>query len=141
MRITTAMQFACIKDNEERKGVLKAFRMGGWLAYRPTPSGMEPALGDEYKNFPLGNMRLSQELVEKRFDWLDEEGKPQQPDWRQLSQIKKRQALVAAEKSGHENEAIADLEEMPAIANFLDFFGGCGGQCPFEEQEHVNEKF
>ena len=52
MNIASAMQAACINDNKKNKGVLKAFRMGGWTAYRPTPSGLRPALGSG--GFSLG---------------------------------------------------------------------------------------
>ena len=37
---TEAMHNACVTDNRKNNGVLKAFRMAGWCAYRPTPSGL-----------------------------------------------------------------------------------------------------
>ena len=98
MHIAIAMQRACIKDNENEKGILKAFRMGGWLAYKPTPSGLQAAVGEAYRKFPLGSSRLSRKLIEQRFDWVDKEGRPQRPDWNELKEIRERQQLLAVEK-------------------------------------------
>ena len=47
MHIVSSMQVACVRDSVANKGVLKAVRMGGWIAYRPTADGLKPALGRE----------------------------------------------------------------------------------------------
>ena len=71
MQIAMAMQVACINDNAENCGVLKAFRMCGWAAHRPTADGMKPAVGPIYEDFPLGSSRLSEKMINQRFDWVD----------------------------------------------------------------------
>ena len=61
-----AMHKACKKDNRDNNGIVKAFREGGWTAYRPTSKGLKPAQGLLYNNLPLGSSRLNTGLVKQR---------------------------------------------------------------------------
>lgn len=80
IEVARAMQQACIDDNEQKQGVLKAFRMCGWLAYRPTAKGLVKTTDmPGYEKFPLGSSRLSDRLINQRYDWLDEEHGPWEP--------------------------------------------------------------
>ena len=113
MHIAFAMQRACIKDNEKEQGVLKAFRMGAWLAYKPTPSGLQAAVGEAYRKFPLGSSRLSRKLIEQRFHWVDKEGRPHKPDWNELKEIRERSQLLAVEKQA---DSACDAAHVAALA-------------------------
>ena len=122
MNIATAMQVACINDNAKEKGVLKAFRMGGWTAYRPTPSGLRPALGSAYGDFPLGSRRLSEKLIGQRFDWVDQAGLPIRPDWSELTAVRRRKTVgfgrkkkaAGSERRKEMADAKADLDKRAA---------------------------
>ena len=57
------MHAACVEDNQSKNGVVKAFRMGGWLAYRPTPTGFLPLDGPVWNQFPLGSSRIPNQLT------------------------------------------------------------------------------
>ena len=45
MYIVHEMQRACTRDNANHNSVVKTFRMGAWLAYVPTPDGLEQTEG------------------------------------------------------------------------------------------------
>jgi hypothetical protein len=45
LEMVAEMHSACVEDNQTEKGVVKAFRMGGWLNARPTKAGLEPLDG------------------------------------------------------------------------------------------------
>ena len=122
MHIALAMQRECIKDNKKNKGVLKAFRMGGWTAYRPTPSGLKPALDSAHRDCPLGSSRLSPELIAQRFDWVDQAGLPIRPDWSELTAVRRRKTVgfgrkkkaVGSERRKNMEDAKADLAKLAA---------------------------
>ena len=57
------MHAACVEDNQSKNGVVKAFRMGGWLAYRPTRTGFLPLDGPVWNQFPLGSSRIPNQLT------------------------------------------------------------------------------
>ncbi len=76
MYIVTAMQYACKKNNTNENGVLKAFRIGGWFAYKPTPNGLVRAIGGQLSKYPLGSSRLSSKVIDQRFHWVDKDGIP-----------------------------------------------------------------
>ena len=67
-----------------------------------------------------------------------EEGRPQRPDWSELTEIRRRQELVALQSQA----GSADKEESAALLmacgsdakDFIDFLGGLG-QRPFEDHE------
>ena len=103
MHICLAMQQACVEDNEQKDGVVKAFRMGGWLAYRPTSKGLKPAIGSQYSSCPLGSSRLPLTLLNQRYDWINENGVPQKPDWNELKELRIRQACAYIQKKGEKN--------------------------------------
>ena len=65
-RSTEAMHEACVRDNTENNGVIKAFRMAGWLAFRPTSKGLIPARGPGYEEMPLGSSRIRQAVTDQR---------------------------------------------------------------------------
>jgi hypothetical protein len=135
--ICHAMQTACINDNRENQGVLKAFRMGGWLAYKPTSGGLLPAVGRGYDKFNLGSSRLSNELMGKRFSWLDEGGVPIQPNWNDLMAVRARHTRVNARSRPIKEAANTGAELLatfdPNITSFIDFLDGYGEQ-PFDNQ-------
>ena len=56
----------CVEDNRKNNSVLKAFRMCGWCAFRPTSKGLVRANGPEYAKLPLGSSRLSNRVMEQR---------------------------------------------------------------------------
>ena len=133
MLLAIAMQTACIRDNQKNRGVLKAFRMGGWAAYKRTAAGMVPAIGEAYREFPLGSSRIRQSLIEKRFDWLDADGRPLKPNWNDLRDIRLRQEAEAAKirTSNVDIPGITDINSE--ICDFIDFLGGVG-EAPFEDR-------
>ena len=105
MYIVTAMQYACKKNNTNENGVLKAFRIGGWFAYKPTPNGLVRAIGGQLSKYPLGSSCLSSKVIDQRFDWVDKDGLPNEPDWNELSEIRHRQNPVAVSQATSRREA------------------------------------
>ena len=63
-----------------------------------TGSGLQPATGAKWKDYPLGSTRLTAECMTPRFTWVDEEGKPKKPDWDELRKLQVKQELQALEK-------------------------------------------
>ena len=143
MNIVTAMQYACKKNNTNENGVLKAFRIGGWFAYKPTPNGLVRAIGGQLSKYPLGSSRLSQKLIDQRFDWVDKNGLPKAPDWNELRDIRHRQNLVVASQATSRREirdaTDAIQETYSQMDDFLDYFDGRRGQIPFEDQDGSSE--
>ena len=91
MHIALGMQTACQMDNADFNGVLKAFRMGGWLAHRPTPHGLVPYVGPDWRNYPLGSSLLSPDVTQKRMAMVPLNGKPAKPDWKELRDLRRMQ--------------------------------------------------
>jgi len=137
------MQLACKKDNANENGVLKAFRMCAWFAYKPTPNGLVRAIGEQLSEYPLGSSRLSQKLIDQRFDWVDKNGLPKAPDWNELRDIRRRQNLVAASQATSRREirdaTDAIQETYSQMNDFLDYFDDRRGQIPFEDQDGSSE--
>ena len=91
----------------------------------------------------MGSRRLSEKLIGQRFDWVDQAGLPIRPDWSELTAVRRRQQLVAAQRddsaifSTEQAESLVDkrvaelMETRPEMRDFLDFFDG-QGQRPFE---------
>ena len=63
LEMVCQMHAACVEDNQSSQGVVKAFRMGGWLAYRPTPTGFISLDGPVWNQFPLGSSRIPSQLT------------------------------------------------------------------------------
>ena len=131
------------KNNTNENGVLKAFRIGGWFAYKPTPNGLVRASGEQLRQYQLGSSRLSQKLIDQRFDWVDKNGLPKAPDWNELRDIRHRQNLVAASQATSSREirdaTDAIQETYSQMDDFLDYFDGRRGQIPFEDQDGSSE--
>ena len=98
MHIAMGMQTACQLDNAEHNGVLKAFRMAGWLAHRPTPHGLVPYVGPGWRNYPLGSGRLSH-VIKDRMTMVPLNGKPPKPDWTQLRDLRRRQRMAYVQQA------------------------------------------
>ena len=72
-----------------------------------------------------------------RFDWTNKQGEPQKPDWGELKELRKRQALSLVQKQGgtmkHDEKMYhvqAAEQDIGGFVDFLDQFG----QRPFEDQ-------
>ena len=61
LEMVAEMHSACVEDNQTEKGVVKAFRMGGWLNARPTKAGLEPLDGAVWDFF---SYRQQQDFAE-----------------------------------------------------------------------------
>ena len=81
--------------------MLKAFRMCGWFAYKPTLNGLVRASGEQLSKYPLGSSILSSKVIDQRFDLVDKDGLPKAPDWNELRDIRHRQNLVAASQANY----------------------------------------
>ena len=140
MHICLTMMHACIADNAQNKGVVKAFRMGGWLAYRPTSTSLMPAQGAAWREHPLGSSRLALSLMEQRYTWLDGAGNPQKPCWNELKDLRKRQASAYVQQKGKglsdETKRAHLLAAGDDVHGFVDFLGGFG-QKPFEDEDEA----
>ncbi|CAK0899969.1 unnamed protein product [Prorocentrum cordatum] len=139
MHIAQGMQVECRRDNAENQGVLKAFRMGGWLAHKPTDRGLVPLVGPAWRQFPLGSSRLSNSLMADRVNYVPVHGKPEKPDWGQLRALRARQRAAYVQQKGQgisedrKQELLLDDEE---IDGFVSYLGGWG-QRPFAEHEEA----
>ncbi len=140
--IAQGMHKACVDDNKANSGVLKAFRMAGWLAFRPTSTGLKAYQGQSWGKFPLGSSRLASELVLARLTWLDSQNVPVKPDWEELRTIQRRQTLKQCQKqSGHVRVETqeAKLAENAPLSGFMDILDG-RGEMPFEDrQQHQDD--
>ena len=137
MHIALAMQKACVVDNAQHNGVLKAFRMAGWLSHKPTQAGLVPLVGPEWRDYLLGSSRMSTEVIHKRMSMVPLGREVPPPDWSQLQALRRRQRLAYVQNRGN---AISDdrkrelLSDDTANDGFISFLGGWG-QKAFEEQD------
>ena len=122
MHIALGMQTACLMDNAECNGVLKAFRMGGWLAYRPTPDGLVPYVGPDWRDYPLGSSRLSRDVMQTRLAMVPLNGKPAKPDWNELRDLRRRQRMAYVQQQGNKisEDLAANLytKPLPGVNRF-----------------------
>ena len=135
--IALDMHKACVDDNTSNNGVVKAFRMAGWLAFRPTSTGLKAYQGQQWADFPLGSSRLATSLVLGRLDWLDSQGVPVKPDWDELKTIQRRQTVKQCQKQS--GNVLADTKEAKKADNaplsgFIDILDGLG-EMPFEDRQ------
>ena len=108
------MHAACAEDNRCNNGVLKAARMGGFLAVLPAGDGVRLAEGEEWAPFPLGSSRLPSCVLQRRAEALAaNRGIPPLPDWKRLAALRsqmfrcaerQRQGGIAALQSATEGE-------------------------------------
>ena len=70
LEMMNEMHAACVADNQSEKGVLKAFRMGGWLTTRPTKEGLVFLDGPVWNDFPNGSSRLAAGLLDTRIEGI-----------------------------------------------------------------------
>ncbi len=70
LKTVTAMHEATVKANSENDAVLKAFREGGFLAYECGPTGLVPASGAKWDNYPLCSSRIDKVSHDKRMSWM-----------------------------------------------------------------------
>ena len=109
--------------------------MGGWLAHRPTPEGLQQYTDSQWADLPLGSSRLSTALMEKRLALVPCSGIPSRPDWNQLKTLRARQRAHFLEEKGAnipKDERIAILEDSSEIQGFIDFLDGYGHK-PFQD--------
>ena len=153
LEMMNEMHAACVADNQRVKGVLKAFRMGGWLTTRPTKEGLVFLDGPVWNDFPNGSSRLAAGLLDTRIERIRyQEGKPARPDWDQLKQLRNAQHRshleslleeklasirdeVAREARRQElDEEWKATDELP-VQGFLDLTLGSMGEAIFEDQQ------
>ena len=46
------------------------------------------AIGGQLSKYPLGSSRLPSKVIDQRFDWVDKDGIPNEPDWNELSEVR-----------------------------------------------------
>ena len=153
LEMMNEMHAACVADNQREKGVLKAFRMGGWLTTRPTKEGLVFLEGPVWNDFPNGSSRLAAGLLDTRIEGIrSQEGKPARPDWDQLKQLRNAQhrshleSLFEAELASIRDEDAREArrqelneeweatDELP-VKGFLDLTLGSMGEAIFEDQQ------
>ena len=109
--------------------------MGGWLAHRPTPQGLQPYEGSRWVDLELGSSRLSTALTDKRLALVPPNGIPCRPNWNELKTLRHRQRMAFLADKGADipkDERIALLEDSSEIRGFIDFLGGYGLK-PFQD--------
>ena len=91
------------EKNAAEKTVLKAARRNGLLAYRPQAKPGEDMMKlvkcDEQPwsaDFPEGNHRMKGEWLASRYDWLDQDGIPLEPDFSEVKAAKNMVDLAEA---------------------------------------------
>ena len=87
MVISNAAHDAIVAANSERRLVLDAYVTNGFGAYRPNlvTGKMEKTDGQEWKTgLKEGGHRVCKSWTAQRYDWLDDNGVPTQPDYSQL---------------------------------------------------------
>ena len=147
------MHAACVEDNQAEQGVVKALRMGGCLAFRPTKEGLLPLDGPVWDQFPLGSSRLGSAVVQRREEGV-QDGKPRKPDWDQLRHLRDRQnwealrghyagQLQACKSQSQRDILEAELKEKweaedgVPVRGFLDLTFGGFGEPVFADQEEA----
>ena len=153
LEMMNEMHAACVADNQQEKGVLKAFRMAGWLTTRPTKEGLVFLDGPVWNDFPNGSSRLAAGLLDTRIEGIrSQEGQPARPDWDQLKQLRNAQhhhnldGLFEAELAAIKDEDAREVrrkqineeweatDELP-VKGFLDLTVGGWGEAIFEDQQ------
>ena len=86
-----AIHSATVKDAIQNKGVPKAYRMGGWCAFQMTQDGWDVATGPEWKGCPMENNRVDKTTWARRYENLDEKGKPKPPPFERVVKLKQKQ--------------------------------------------------
>ena len=145
-RLANAMHSACVKDNAENNGVLRAARMGAQLAVVPTADGLRKADGPEWDDFPLGSSRLGSAVLGRRFAHINEHGFPALPDWSRLNALRDRmleespEGKQRAAREAKENKEAGEEQrqpEMPPVASLLDLTPGSMGLGMFDDQDEA----
>ena len=78
LTVACAMHDRMVSLNDEKETVLQACRAGGWFAYRPGPDGNPTRCSEQDWAKPHSDCagRLPQSLLDTRYTWLDDAGKP-----------------------------------------------------------------
>ena len=75
-------QSLLMRKNDEQKTVLAAFRRNGWLAWRPSETGLVPVSEQEWaKGMLMGTTRMKENWLRPRMEWIRPDGTPEPPDW------------------------------------------------------------
>ena len=100
LRIAGAGHRGMIRRNLASMYVLAGLRRNGMLCYIPSYKlGKLIDASDQpwAKDMPVGSHRYKQSWLDDRMSWLDEKGKPKEPDWDKLDKIKKATDQTEAE--------------------------------------------
>ena len=102
MTLVTQMHATTVQASRENHAVLSAVRMGGFMAYEVDPTcagGINPAVGEKWKAYPLGSSRLGATWMGSRLAWRDGAGECQPPDWKHLRDMlnKKKRPVLAGQ--------------------------------------------
>ena len=75
-------QSLVMRKNDETQWVLAAFRRNGWLAWRPSETGLVPVSEQEWaKEMRMGTTRMRENWLTPRMEWIRPDGTPEPPDW------------------------------------------------------------
>ena len=114
--LAVQMQRACVADNAKNQGVLKAFRMAGYLAGIPTPGGLVKPQGGQWAPFPNFSTRLAGATQQRRFEHWSEKGEVSKPNWKELSALRKscRQRAREPDQALEDGPAETPLQHEPS---------------------------
>lgn len=110
--------------NLKNKWVVSGLRRNGMLAYAPDLQGRKlvPLANQPAAEMPQGSSRMQSSWLQDRYNWVDANLEPLEPDWSLLPGVKAVTDLIeyeywqgseTAEKDEAEEEALLDLHELP----------------------------
>jgi hypothetical protein len=107
--------------NAENQKVLMGSRRNGMLSYRPSLSAGKLVRSEEQewaKDMPESSHRIPKSWWHKRYEGMDEDGVPKQPEWRSCgSKVETHEDMVDVTSFGPENGTVKlaswkDIEEL-----------------------------
>ena len=122
LQVSQAMHDRMVSLNNSSDTVLQACRAGGWFAYRPDETGdLHRADRQEWAQaHPQAAGRVSVAQLAGRYDWLDEQGKPQiqQPDWAQNQNEAEDLPVKPVFQPGEDVDLQAEPAELLTLADY-----------------------
>ena len=122
MQVSQAMHDRMVSLNNSDDTVLQACRAGGWFAYRPDETGaLQRADRQEWAQaHPQAAGRVSVAQLADRFDWLDEQGKPQmqQADWAKKQEETSDLPVKPVFQAGEDLDLQAEPAELLTLADY-----------------------
>ena len=163
MEVAQAVHEAFVQENAANKTVLREYISAGWGAYRPVAGRMVETRSQPWAaQFPESSSRISEEIRQPRYEWLDQAGKPvlpvnqteeQQikPDELEVTYCPLEQTAEQAAKSvvmdmelgwleGHEKQAALAEQKHPQDRTVEENYALAIARCTSQVRENKKQK-